>query len=179
MSIVGHLWRPHDFTGRRLTAEDFAREARYLLDGARRHHRFPHGRVVASGLPVRRREYGAPVGAGMAIDCEGDEILAPAAMRDGITGEAPPQVAALLHKEAEVLPVPSPSNDTMAPSIRQAAKLMILEIDPSHGGRRMGPGTPGCGDAHPIGLAVRSAGRQGWRPQRARGASSPAPMGAR
>lgn len=179
MSIVGHIGRPHEFTGRRLTAEDFAHEARCLRDGARRHDRLLHGRVAASGLEVSRRPCEVPVGTDTSIDCAGNEIVAPSAICVGIAGEARTQVEALPCKETEVLPVPTPSNATLVSSIRKAAGLVLLEVDPSQGCRRMGPGTCGGGDAHPIGLAVLTAVRQEWSLQRARGTCSHARTGAR
>ena len=80
MSIVGNLERPHHFTGRHLPAKELAPEPRCLLDRARRHDRFLHGWGVASGLEVSLgSQCEVPVGAGMTIDCAGNEIVAPSA----------------------------------------------------------------------------------------------------
>ncbi|HEY5885802.1 MAG TPA: hypothetical protein VIT88_14020 [Pyrinomonadaceae bacterium] len=71
------LSRPHYFSGRLLTEDDFNQEQKYFIDKFKRHNRSLHGFGVISGLKVTAEAGKIKVSAGMALDCEGNEIVVP------------------------------------------------------------------------------------------------------
>jgi hypothetical protein len=77
----GTLTRNHYFTGRLLTADDFAQEQEYVRKKHRRHNRLLHGVGIVRGLAVGlepRQGDGDPaivVSAGVAIDSNGEELV--------------------------------------------------------------------------------------------------------
>jgi hypothetical protein len=76
------LERNRYFTGKYMTARDFAAEQQYLIGRSRLHNRLFHGWGVVCGLEVEHRQgYGCEdwvvVKAGVAIDCCGRELVVP------------------------------------------------------------------------------------------------------
>lgn len=63
------------FSGKLLTPEDLDLEQQYFRDKLKRHNRYLHGFGVVVGLEVSRRGTKVLVTPGMAIDCEGNEII--------------------------------------------------------------------------------------------------------
>jgi len=168
MADFAILERTRFFAGRILTAEDVEREQRYQIERARRHHRFLHGWGVVCGLDVRiESEVDVRVGPGLAIDCAGNELVLPSAIRLPITGGAATLYVAIRYLELETQPVPVPGNGTTPSLVREAADLLLLEAHPAARHRGMGPGTPGCGQPHAVALAaLRRDARGGWTVRR-------------
>lgn len=69
--------RNHFFPGRLLTAKDFELEQTYFREKLKLHNRSLHGFGIVSGLEVSQRQDKLIVTPGLAIDCEGNEILVP------------------------------------------------------------------------------------------------------
>jgi hypothetical protein len=63
------------FHGRLLTAEDLAQEQHYFRGKLKLHNRSLHGFGIVSGLDVSARRDKVVIGAGLALDCEGNEII--------------------------------------------------------------------------------------------------------
>src|ERR1044072_230469 len=80
------LKRPNFFSGKLLTAEDLAQEQEYVLDKLKRHNRTLHGFGIISGLKVSARAGQISVAPGIALDCEGNELVV-----DSAQSIAPPE----------------------------------------------------------------------------------------
>jgi hypothetical protein len=62
-------------SGQLLTPEDFEREQQYVREKLKRHNRTLHGFGIVSGLKVKMDSGQIVVEPGLALDCEGNEIL--------------------------------------------------------------------------------------------------------
>lgn len=62
-------------SGQLLTPEDFEREQQYVREKLKRHNRTLHGFGIVSGLKVKIDSGLIVVEPGLALDCEGNEIL--------------------------------------------------------------------------------------------------------
>ena len=69
--------RNNFFSGRLLTAADLQLEQNYFREKQRLHNRALHGFGIVSGLEVSRRRDKLVITAGLALDCEGNEIVVP------------------------------------------------------------------------------------------------------
>lgn len=63
------------FSGKLLTPEDLGREQQYVREKLKRHNRTLHGFGIVSGLKVRINSGQIIVEPGLALDCEGNELL--------------------------------------------------------------------------------------------------------
>lgn len=169
MASPTRLHRLNYFDGRLLTAEDFREEQAYLLGRARRHNRHVHGWGVISGLDVRVTGNFVEVSPGAAIDCAGNELV----VENGVALSMPPQarrlVALLRYVEHGVDPLPTLQADpaggegTQFSRIEEGCELhldpaFVVELHPA-----LLPGSPGCGEAHPVPIALVQRQRTVWR----------------
>jgi hypothetical protein len=60
-----------------LTAEDLELEQEYFHEKLKRHNRSLHGFGVVVGLEVSRSARDVVISTGLAIDCQGNEIVVP------------------------------------------------------------------------------------------------------
>ena len=67
--------RNNFFDGRFLSAEDLAREQDYFREKQKLHNRALHGFGIVYGLDVSQRPGKLVITAGLAIDCQGNEIV--------------------------------------------------------------------------------------------------------
>jgi hypothetical protein len=146
-----------------LAAEDLQRDQTYFLDRARRHNRFLHGWGIVDGLEV---ELSGPreieVSPGLALDCAGNEIVVPAFVSVKLDAAAGEWFVALSYREAEENPTAALELETQMGVIRESFGLAFVEKNPASGHRGLGPGTPGCGEAHALCLASVRKGMKGW-----------------
>lgn len=75
MSEASSLKRPHFFSGKLLTAEDLELEQQCFREKLKRHNRTLHGFGIVSGLKVSVSSGQIVVEPGLALDCEGNELL--------------------------------------------------------------------------------------------------------
>jgi hypothetical protein len=164
MAPFQKLVRPTYFYGKLLSAEDFTQEQQYFLDRMRRQNRFLHGWGIVAGLNVSL-DGGSNlvVEPGLAIDCRGNElvldtreILSTAALKG-------PHYVVLRYEEIPVDEKPAIEGDSRFSAVRESARVELLRDNPEAGHRGMEHGTPGCGQAHPLCLALVSLEDSGWR----------------
>ena len=67
--------RPNYFSGKLLTVEDLAAEQNYQIGKRRLHNRHLHGWGVVNGLRVSSKNGSIQISAGIALDCQGNEII--------------------------------------------------------------------------------------------------------
>lgn len=161
MSIQSSI-RTHFFPGRLLTAEDLQNEQEYVLGHFRRHNRFLHGWGVVAGLSVSVQGGAVVVAPGLAIDCAGNELVVESETTVALSNSAQKWYVALRYVEVPVGGVPSVSEGRQSSAIREGAEVQVLGTSPSSGHRRMLCGSPGCGTAHPVGVAVLSKRGKLW-----------------
>jgi hypothetical protein len=164
MSNPAPLERVNFFAGKLLTADDLAQEQTYHLDRHRRHNRFCHGWGVVAGLSVSITDDSTlTVEPGIAIDCAGNELAVVECMRVPLGGLSGKSFLCIRYTERLVQPVPSPTEASLFARIRECVIAELLPIDPSLDHEHNGPGTPGCGLAHPLCVATISRQRGRWR----------------
>src|SRR4030095_16136989 len=67
--------RPNFFNGKLLRSEDFELEQRYVREKSKLHNRSLHGFGIVSGLKVTADSGKVVVEPGLALDCEGNELV--------------------------------------------------------------------------------------------------------
>ena len=157
------LSRPRYFTGKLLTADDFNQEQTYVVEKFKRHNRSLHGFGVVSGLRVTTSKGKIKVSAGMALDCEGNEIIIPSDQT-----LSPPafdsKVAFVTVKYSEhfegVIPPDEPA------TIVESFKLIFTMDNQNRGHRHLKARWLTCGKTHGLTLAKIRQGETGWRVDR-------------
>ena len=169
MASHNRLHRLNYFDGRLLTAEDFRAEQAYLIGCARRHNRHAHGWGVLYGLDVRVVGNFVEVAPGAAIDCAGNELVVENGVSLSMPTDARRLVVLLRYTEHGVDPLPVLSSDPGAGEsvqfshIEEGCELDLSETAAPEPHRELGPGTPGCGEAHDLAIALLRRTRSGWR----------------
>lgn len=157
--------------GQVLGVDDWRAEQAHWLQRWRRHLRFLHGWGVVSGLQVRLAgPHTLTVQPGLAIDCAGRELALAQPVSLGLPPLTDRLYLTLAYEERPVAPVPvvladpADTGDGLVPSrVAEGATLAFSSAHPAPGHRRMGVGTPGCGQGHPLCIARLSPGRAGPR----------------
>lgn len=172
MSQFQQFVRNHYFTGRLLSVDDLQLEQDYTLGRLRRRNRFLTGWGVVAGLGVSI-EQGETVlvQSGFAIDCAGNELIVEAPARLSLAGLSGRQHVVISYLEIDEAPVASATGAQAFSRVRESSLVEISHLNPAAGHRAMGCGTPGCGRAHAVGLALLTQKDLRWRV-----ASSPRPI---
>ena len=157
--------RPHFFFGKQLTAEDFALEQDYFREKLKQHNRTLHGFGIVSGLRVSSRRGEIVIGPGMALDCEGHEIVVE-------TEQSIP----LLKEARATFYVGLRYRETMEKTKSAAAKpnevilegfeIVLTEENFNRSHRHIRGRWLSCGSSHPLTIAKLSLGAHGWRVDR-------------
>jgi hypothetical protein len=158
------LKRIRYFTGQLLSAEDLEDEQEYLLARLRRHNRFLHGWGVVAGLTVDIADGNAVViQPGLAIDCAGNELVLESEVRISIAVDCERQYAVLRYVEVGTDEIPNSQGQPTFSRTEETACAELQPSNPSAGHRGIGPGSPGCGQAHSVLLATISRHHMHWR----------------
>jgi len=164
MSQFEALVRSRYFSGQLLSVDDFAREQAYTLGRLRRRNRFLSGWGVVAGLGVSVEPGDTVVvQPGMAIDCAGNEVIVEAAARLVLAGLSGRQHVLLSYLEIDEAAVALATGLQEFSRVRESSRLEVSPLNPAAGHRAMGCGTPGCGRAHGVGIAVLSQKNLRWR----------------
>ncbi len=161
--MIENLERVRYFFGKLMSLEDFDAEQSYFVNRLRRHNRFLHGWGVIAGLEVSiSKANEVVVSAGLAIDCAGNEIAVPEPVSIPFCSTEGTLHVAIQYHELEVSPVPAAEGVEFS-RIRDGAEVVLLEANPGAKHRGMEPGTPGCGQAHPLCLAKLTWRQSKWQ----------------
>jgi hypothetical protein len=152
------------FNGRLLTASDFALEQNYFRRKQKLHNQALHGFGIVSGLRVTIESGKVAVTAGLALDCEGNELLV-------ATNEilpAPPaswQTAYVnLHFVEQELNEDATTNE--ATVVRETAAVDFAGKNFNSNHRHLGGRWLACGNCHPLTIARLRRGAGSWRVDR-------------
>lgn len=167
------LERTSFFSGQLLTAEDFTREQNYIRDKQKRHNRTLHGFGIVSGLKVSIAGGQIVVDAGLALDCEGNEIvvgspvqLSPLSSDDS----ARTAYVNIRYSEEKIDPVPDSGPQGTCPmqfsTIRESFEICIGEENYTRGHRHLRARWIVCGQPHALTIAKLRKSPQGWRVDR-------------
>jgi hypothetical protein len=172
------LKRLRFFTGQLLTAESLKLEQHYFREKLKRHNRTLHGFGIVSGLEVNVQSGQIVVEAGLALDCEGNEIvisstrpLVVAATTNGFQ----PAYVCVRYVEEETDFIPAVPGEPTATSTENGAKASTttersaIEIAPENSNRshrHLRARWLACGKPHALTIAKLKHSAQGWRVER-------------
>lgn len=159
------------FTGQTLTAESLQLEQQYFREKLKRHNRSLHGFGIVSGLEVSVSKGQLIVTPGIALDCEGNEIIvcekqisALAAIKDSHAAYVSIRFA---EEPGDFIPVAGDDTETMAPStLKESFALVVDQENYNRGHRHLRARWLGCGQPHALTIAKLRHGQQGWRVDR-------------
>jgi hypothetical protein len=142
--------RTNYFLGQVLGVDDFRREQDYLIARLRRHNRLVLGWGVVH------------VDAGLAIDCEGNEVELIERVSVDLSSAPSPCFVGVAFTEIPRSPVATTSGVHYGVT-REAAEVIVAPVNACAGHARMGPGSPGCGLRHAVVVARLVKLRGTWR----------------
>ena len=168
MAESDSLARPRFFTGKLLTAEDFAQEQQYVLEKLKRHNRSLHGFGIVSGLKVTTKSGKIAVDPGMALDCQGNEIVIGTTqlLSPPAAGETQgPAYVNIRYAEASEDPV---TTDGVAhgSTIKESFEIQVEKENCNRGHRHVRARWLACGERHALTIAKLKHSSQGWRVDR-------------
>jgi hypothetical protein len=173
------LKRLRFFTGQLLTAESFELEQKYFREKLKRHNRTLHGFGIIFGLKVIVDKGQIVVQPGMALDCEGNELVVGTAVV--VSPVACDWRSAYLQVGfAEVYTDPVPvagialttateigEIDMMeASTITESCELVVAQENSNRGHRHLRARWLCCGEPHALTIAKLKQSSQGWRVER-------------
>ena len=167
IATLRYLKRNRFFSGKLLTAEDLELEQEYFRERLKRHNRYLHGFGVVVGLDVSKSGGDVVISAGLAIDCQGNEIVVPEPLKQPLPN---PDMGSTLflsitHVEKEVEPIPSVSNSGELENSRiEESAVAVFEKGNANQGHRhfKGRWRP-CGKSHGLTIAKLKLGSGQWR----------------
>jgi len=160
--------RPRFFDGKFLAAADFAREQQYHIEKHKLHNRALHGFGMVSGLKVTVNGGEVIVAPGMAIDCEGNELVVADEQTLAVTGLGDLRSAylGLRYVEKCVDPVPVANGDLEHSHIQESFELAFAGENSNRGHRHARGRWLPCGKSHALTIAKLKATTHGWRVER-------------
>lgn len=155
------LERNRFFPGQLLTAEALKLEQDYFLQKLKRHNRSLHGCGVVSGLRVKVEAKQIVVEDGMALDCQGNEVVLESAkiLAPSASMESWP-VAYVNIRYAEDC---GPEAGSESGVIRESVEIALGEENCNRAHRHLRARWLVCGKPHPLTLAKLRHNAQGWR----------------
>ena len=159
------LKRPNFFSGKLLTAEDLSQEQEYVLDKFKRHNRTLHGFGIISGLKVSARAGQITVAPGIALDCEGNELVVDSA-QSLVPPDADGNCVRFVNLQF-VVRHPSGMFKTDAGESIESFQLLIDHENCNRNHRHLRARWIACGQAHALTIAKLKLSSGKWRLERA------------
>jgi hypothetical protein len=152
------------FNGRLLTAGDFALEQNYFRSKQKLHNRALHGFGIVAGLKVSIAAGNVVVAAGLALDCEGNELLLGANETLSVPSASLQTAYLNLNFVEQQLNKDATTNE--ATIIREVAVPDVGVQNFNFRHRRLRGRWLACGNCHPLTIARLRKGAGGWRVDR-------------
>jgi len=152
------------FAARLLTAADFSLEQNYFRGKQKLHNRALHGFGIVSGLQVTVQSGKVVVAAGLALDCEGNELVV--ATDESLAGPPASWQTAyvnLHYAEQELNEGAAASEATI---IRESTVLQCSQQNFNSKHRHLRGRWLACGTSHPLTIARLRPRAGGWRVDR-------------
>ena len=159
------LKRPNFFSGKLLTADDLSQEQEYVLDKFKRHNRTLHGFGIISGLKVSAHAGQITVAPGIALDCEGNELVVDSA-QSIVPPEADGNCVRFVNLKF-VVRHPSGMFKTDAGESIESVELSLDDENCNRGHRHLRARWIACGQAHALTIAKLKLSSGKWRLERA------------
>ena len=174
MSELVSLKRPRFFSGQLLTAEYLELEQESFREKLKRHNRSLHGFGIVSGLKVTVRSGQIVVEPGLALDCEGNEvivdteqsILTPASF-DQRNWFVNVRFVEWDDDKGEALPTYGSEEVCNAATITEGFQLAVSLENRNRRHRHLRARWLACGQAHALTIAKLKNNSRGWRVDRA------------
>lgn len=162
------LKRPRFFSGKLITPEDLELTQQYFREKLKRHNRSLHGFGIVSGLKVRASSGQIIVEPGLALDCEGNELVI-----EALQSIVPPAISDARIAYLSVRFVENGSDlvsnaGCEEPStITESFELAFATENSNRGHRHLRARWLACGQPHTLTIAKLRHGSNGWRVDRA------------
>jgi hypothetical protein len=177
MSETQSLKRLRYFTGQVLTAESLELEQQYFREKLKRHNRTLHGFGIVSGLKVGVRPGQIIVEPGLALDCEGNELVVPGAQTVGVapaTDRLRSAYVCVRYVESQTDEIPAVPNEpattienvTRPSTITEGFAIEVAHDNCNQGHRHLRARWLACGEPHALTIAKLKHTVRGWRVER-------------
>ena len=173
------LKRLRFFTGQVLTAQSFELEQKYFREKLKRHNRALHGFGIVSGLKVIVEAGQIIVEPGLALDCQGDElVVGKPVVVSPVTCDWPSAYVQVGFAEVytDLIPAAGLAAPTLteaceldmkeASTITESGELFVAQENSNRGHRHLRARWLACGQPHALTIAKLKRGSQGWRVER-------------
>jgi hypothetical protein len=173
------LKRLRFFTGQVLTAQSFELEQKYFREKLKRHNRALHGFGIVSGLKVIVEAGQIIVEPGLALDCQGNElVVGKPVVVSPVTCDWPSAYVQVGFAEEYTDPIPAIGlaepglTETLqldmkeASTITESGELFVAEDNSNRGHRHLRARWLACGQPHALTIAKLKRSSQGWRVER-------------
>jgi len=157
--------RNHFFAGRLLTATELEREQNYFRAKLKLHNRLLHGFGIVNGLEVSSTGGELHLNSGLAIDCEGNEIV----VAERVTQALPAASLATclyltIHYREQLTDfTPTSGSSSEASVIEEGFALEFESQNPNQNHRHTGGRWQTCGKPHGLVLARLRKSSGQWR----------------
>jgi hypothetical protein len=161
------LKRLRYFAGQLLSADELQLEQQYFIEKHKLHNRALHGFGIVSGLKVTTNAGKIIVAPGLAIDCEGNElIVSEETLAAGGLADLRIAYLGVRYVEKCVDPVPAAAGGEEGSHIQESFELVIAPENSNRGHRHSGGRWLPCGQTHALTIAKLRAVAHGWRVDR-------------
>ena len=173
------LKRLRFFTGQLLTEESFELEQKYFREKLKRHNRALHGFGIVSGLKVIVEAGQIIVEPGLALDCQGNElVIGTAVVVSPVTCDWPSAYVQVGYAEeyTDLIPAAGLADSTLsealqldmkeASTITESGELFVAEDNSNRGHRHLRARWLACGQPHALTIAKLKRSSHGWRVER-------------
>lgn len=154
------------FDGMSLTPADFQLEQQYFRAKAKLHNRSLHGFGIISGLKVTVCAGQIVVESGLALDCEGNELVIPTAQAivPPTTSDYPTAFVSVRFVEEGVSATEAEEGRTAI--LTESFEVTIAPENCNRGHRHLRARWLACGQAHALTIAKLRRSAHGWRVER-------------
>jgi len=156
------LQRLRFFTGQALTIEGLKLEQDYFREKLKRHNRTLHGFGIVSGLGVNVKRGAIIVAPGLALDCEGNELVVSSAQYLLIPGGIESLSSAFVSLDY----VEEETDFASLATIVESVALEVAHENYNRGHQHLRARWLACEQAHPLTIAKLKRSSQGWRVER-------------
>jgi|ERR1043166_176592 hypothetical protein len=156
------------FTGPVLTADELQLEQKYFIEKHKLHNRALHGFGIVSGLKVTVAGGLLIVAPGLAIDCEGNELVVDSEQTIAPSGLGDLRIAYLgvRYFEKCVDPVPAVDGGEASSHIQESFELTLAGENANRGHRHARGRWLPCAQLHALTIAKLKSTALGWRVDR-------------
>jgi hypothetical protein len=168
IATLRYLKRNRFFSGKLLTAEDLELEQEYFREKLKRHNRYLHGFGVVFGLEISKSGSAVVISPGLAIDCQGNDIVVPEPLEQALPGPNLGSTIFLsisyLDKETDPVPGLVPNGPEAENSRIEENVVAVFEKGNANQSHRHFKGRwRACGESHGLTIAKLRLSSGQWR----------------